>query len=375
MRHLVSTTASLALLFGLGAAASAVPTVGVAQASIGVSVGFGPPALPIYDQPPIPGYGFIWTPGFWAWDNGFGDYYWVPGAWVQPPRVGLLWTPGYWGWNNGAFIFNQGYWAPHIGFYGGINYGFGYTGDGYEGGYWRGNQLFYNRAVDNLGGARISTLYSKPVAARRGVNASFAGGPGGVQARPTSAQLLARHDQHITATAMQTRQVSVARTITANRASVNHGKPAIAATPTVGVVNGPGVIPAKAAAVYHRPANAPPAKTAPLGPPPAHVSSAAAANHPPAPAHAAPPPSSPEGHAPPPSHAPPPHAPPPHAPPPAHRPPEHAAPPPMSSHGPPMGPGGGAPFGGGHGPGGPGPGPSRAPAPSGNADKHEPPHP
>ena len=91
------------------------------------------------EQPPLPGPGYIWTPGYWAWgDDG---YFWVPGTWVEPPQVGLLWTPGYWGWNSGRYIFNAGYWGPEVGFYGGIDYGFGYGGIGYEGGFWRGREF------------------------------------------------------------------------------------------------------------------------------------------------------------------------------------------------------------------------------------------
>jgi hypothetical protein len=48
--------------------------------------------LPVYDQPPIPEPGYIWTPGYWAWDDDSG-YYWVPGTWVLPPEPALLWTP------------------------------------------------------------------------------------------------------------------------------------------------------------------------------------------------------------------------------------------------------------------------------------------
>ena len=46
------------------------------------------------------------------------------------PEVGFLWTPGYWGWGGDGFVFYEGYWGPQVGFYGGINYGFGYFGDG-----------------------------------------------------------------------------------------------------------------------------------------------------------------------------------------------------------------------------------------------------
>ena len=120
-----------------------------AQVGIDISVDVEPPPLPVYDQPPIPAPGYLWVPGYWAWDDDAG-YYWVPGTWVTPPEPELLWTPGYWGWDDGNYIFHAGYWGPHIGFYGGVAYGFGYTGDGYEGGYWRDGNFFYNRSVNNV---------------------------------------------------------------------------------------------------------------------------------------------------------------------------------------------------------------------------------
>src|SRR5580698_6967716 len=105
------------------------------SAGIILSIGIAPPPLPVYDQPLCPGDGYIWTPGYWAYDDGDG-YFWVPGTWIEPPQVGFLWTPGYWGWGGNAFLFHEGYWGPQVGFYGGINYGFGYGGFGYEGGRW-----------------------------------------------------------------------------------------------------------------------------------------------------------------------------------------------------------------------------------------------
>ncbi len=54
-----------------------------------------PPPLPEYSQPPCPGNGYLWTPGYWSYAPQ--GYYWVPGAWAWPPQVGVLWTPGYWG--------------------------------------------------------------------------------------------------------------------------------------------------------------------------------------------------------------------------------------------------------------------------------------
>ena len=85
-----------------GLALAALPMASFAYVSVGVSINIAPPALPVYVQPPCPEVGYIWTPGYWAWDDG--DYYWVPGTWVSAPSVGLLWTPGYWGWGDGGYF-------------------------------------------------------------------------------------------------------------------------------------------------------------------------------------------------------------------------------------------------------------------------------
>ena len=74
-------------------------------AQLSVTVAFGPPALPIYDQPLCLGDGFLWIPGYWAYDPDYG-YFWVPGTWVEAPEPGFLWTPGWWGWEGGGFLFH-----------------------------------------------------------------------------------------------------------------------------------------------------------------------------------------------------------------------------------------------------------------------------
>jgi len=53
-----------------------------------------PPALPDYQQPPCPGDGYIWTPGYWNYAST--GYYWVPGVWTRAPYTGALWTPEFW---------------------------------------------------------------------------------------------------------------------------------------------------------------------------------------------------------------------------------------------------------------------------------------
>lgn len=228
---------SILLLLAVIAGVSKAP----AQIAVGVSITVAPPLLPVYDQPPIPGPGYIWTPGYWAWDDG--DYYWVPGTWVEPPVVGLLWTPGYWGWSNGIYIWNAGYWGPHVGFYGGINYGFGYGGVGYAGGFWRGGVFSYNRAVNNFGSVNITNVYNKTVINNVNVtNVSFNGGASGTKAKPTQQQLAAANERRVGQTVLQTQHQTAASANKDLRASVNGGHPAVAATSQAGHFSGEGVI-------------------------------------------------------------------------------------------------------------------------------------
>ncbi len=141
-----------------------------AFAQVSISIRIGPPALPVYEQPLCPAEGYIWTPGYWAYDYDYGDYYWVPGTWVLAPEPGFLWTPGYWGWGSDRFLFHEGYWGPRVGFYGGINYGFGYFGNGYEGGRWDHDRFFYNRSVNNVNVTNIRNVYNTTVINNRTVN-------------------------------------------------------------------------------------------------------------------------------------------------------------------------------------------------------------
>jgi hypothetical protein len=119
-----------------------------------------PPPLPDYDQPPAPGDGYLWTPGYWGYSPS--GYYWVPGGWVQAPYQGALWTPGYWGYRHNRYGFYRGYWGPHIGYYGGVNYGFGYIGFGYQGGYWGGGHFNYNRSYNNVNVSIEHNVYDRP---------------------------------------------------------------------------------------------------------------------------------------------------------------------------------------------------------------------
>jgi len=217
-----------------------------------------PPPIPEYDQPPPPGPDYYWTPGYWAWNNV--DYYWTPGVWVQPPRPGLLWTPGYWAFNDGVYVYRGGYWGHRVGFYGGVNYGYGYFGHGYEGGRWDGDRFFYNAAVNNFGGAAPPNVYHAPVtvggtvvnnfaalAALSALNrTSFVGGPGGVRAAPTPQERQAAQEQRLPPTPLQRQQLRAAAVDPQQFLDVNRGRPPIAATARPGDFKGPGVMPARA---------------------------------------------------------------------------------------------------------------------------------
>jgi hypothetical protein len=225
---------------------AALPALSIAQVSLNISVNVPPPELPVYEQPAIPAEGYLWTPGYWAWDDDVQDYYWVPGTWVEAPQPGYLWTPGYWGWQNGGYLFNAGYWGAHVGFYGGVNYGYGYGGNGFEGGYWQGGHLYYNQAVTNVSSVHITNVYTKTVVNNISVTrVSFNGGTGGVRAEPNSEQLAAAHEQHIAAVPAQHQQIEAARSNPELRASKNMGKPPIAATARPGAFTGSGVVAAK----------------------------------------------------------------------------------------------------------------------------------
>jgi len=240
---------------------AALPVASFAGVAIGVSINIAPPPLPVYVQPAPPGADYIWTPGYWAYgDDG---YYWVPGTWVLAPEPGLLWTPGYWGWIDGAYLWHAGYWGPHVGFYGGVNYGYGYGGVGFQGGYWRGGHVVYNRAVTNVTNINVTNVYNRTVVVNNYSHVSFNGGHGGIVAHASGAQLSAEHEHHFDPTPMQRQHIDMAARDRDLRAAVNHGRPHIAATERPTSFEGHGVVAARAAGgafhptVNHEPSGRP----------------------------------------------------------------------------------------------------------------------
>jgi hypothetical protein len=215
--------------FMLALLISIVPAI-PAHAGVFISVGIAPPPLPVYVQPPCPEPNLMWTPGYWAYDYDQGQYYWVPGAWVPAPYEDALWTPPYWGWENGFYAFHAGYWGPVVGYYGGVNYGFGYMGVGFAGGEWHEHHFFYNTAIVNVNRTYIHNTYINETIVRNNTivnnnHIAYAGGPHGIQHMPTPEERHAMQMPHTAPTSFQSQHMQEARSDRQSFFNANHGNP------------------------------------------------------------------------------------------------------------------------------------------------------
>jgi hypothetical protein len=156
-----------------------------------------------------------------------------------------------------VYVWHGGYWGPHVGFYGGINYGFGYGGVGFVGGDWRGGVFSYNRAVTNVNVTVVHNTYNRTVVNNTTTvnRVSYNGGTGGTAAQPTATELAAAKEQHIQPTTAQQQHEHAASANRAQLASVNHGRPAVAASARPGAFSGHDVTSAKTVN-SHRPPTA-----------------------------------------------------------------------------------------------------------------------
>jgi hypothetical protein len=154
--------------------------------------------------------------------------------------MAVLWTPGYWGFVGAFYVFHRGYWGPHVGYYGGINYGFGYVGVGFAGGRWVGNSFAYNRAVNNVNPNIVHNTYSETVVNNASVNrVSYHGGPGGTTAAPTAQERAAAAEPHIPPTSLQHQIAQQAIRNAAPVASPSGGKFTVVAMHTSATANAP----------------------------------------------------------------------------------------------------------------------------------------
>jgi len=139
------------LLFAVASSLHAHAACHAANAGVFVSIGIAPPALPcMCSHAPAPlhldsGYCPTATPA-------------ISGAWcvVNPPRVGVLWTQA-----TGIRRRLYGCTAAtgsHVGFYGGVNYGFGYAASASSAAS-GGRSLCVQQRVANFGGVHVTNVY------------------------------------------------------------------------------------------------------------------------------------------------------------------------------------------------------------------------
>jgi len=104
---IAAATAALAVA-GLTAPAQARVYVGIDIPLVGVAPPAPPPPVVEYAPGPAPAAGYVWVPGYRAW-NGY-NYVWVRGRWGHPPHYGAAWVgPGWEHW-NGGWRWRRGYW-------------------------------------------------------------------------------------------------------------------------------------------------------------------------------------------------------------------------------------------------------------------------
>src|SRR5262249_28059854 len=107
----------------------------------------------------------------------------------------------------------------------------GYFGNGYEGGRWDRGHFYYNRSVNNVNVTVVKNVYNTTIVHQTVINrVSYNGGNGGINVRPTREQEDISRQRHVGTVPSQQRHMQEARNDRDQRASVNHGRPNIAAS-------------------------------------------------------------------------------------------------------------------------------------------------
>jgi hypothetical protein len=90
------------------AAATLIALPVTSQARVNIDVDIGPPAA-IYEAPPPPRAGYVWTPGYWNWDAGHHQHVWRQGQYVRA-HPGEHWVPHEWVEHGGRYRLSDGHW-------------------------------------------------------------------------------------------------------------------------------------------------------------------------------------------------------------------------------------------------------------------------
>jgi hypothetical protein len=83
-------------------------TAGVGLAKVRVYVGTAPPAAVVETAPPSPGYGYVWTPGYYNYNGG--SYAWTNGQWMRAPHGRHHYVGGTWVRSHRGYYYRDGYW-------------------------------------------------------------------------------------------------------------------------------------------------------------------------------------------------------------------------------------------------------------------------
>jgi hypothetical protein len=90
------------------AAVLSAPTYAAVNFSFGIEIMPPPPRVEVM---PAQRPGFIWGPGYWAWEHG--QHVWIEGRWIQA-RPGQFWVPERWveyrGPRGSHYHFEPGHW-------------------------------------------------------------------------------------------------------------------------------------------------------------------------------------------------------------------------------------------------------------------------
>jgi len=73
-----------------------------------VTVRTPPPPVRVEARPVVPFRGAVWVDGYYT--HRHGQYVWVPGRYMKPPRAGAAWVPGHWNKHPRGWKWVPGYW-------------------------------------------------------------------------------------------------------------------------------------------------------------------------------------------------------------------------------------------------------------------------
>ena len=69
-----------------------------------------PPAAQVEVVPAMPGPGYVWVPGHWAWRGPRRGYVWIGGHYAIPAQPNYVWIPGTWAPSTQGYVWVEGHW-------------------------------------------------------------------------------------------------------------------------------------------------------------------------------------------------------------------------------------------------------------------------